>query len=78
MGIMNDIKGDGHSLVAPRLTVGWGVYAIVAIMLLVFFVGIGMMVYKGTIGKVTGTSGKSLTDLTQSSGGATGTGTGWY
>jgi hypothetical protein len=41
MAIMNDIKGDGHSLVAPRASVGWVVYAVFAILILfgiVFFV----------------------------------------
>ena len=58
-GIMTDIKGDGHSLVAPRWTVGWGAFAILAIFLLAVMAGIGLWLY-GKVKSVAG--GKTTTE----------------
>jgi hypothetical protein len=58
MAIMNDIKGDGHSIVAPRASLGWVVYGVVAVVLLMivlWIVNSGKKIVGGTVtGKTAG------------------------
>jgi hypothetical protein len=46
MALMSDIKGDGHSLTAPRLSIGWAVYALVAIFILAIVATISIFAFK--------------------------------
>lgn len=49
---MNDVKGDGHSLVAPKLSAGWIVYAVVAVGITLSIVFAIVRIGKGAVSKV--------------------------
>ena len=74
MGVMNDIKGDGHSLTAPRLTGGWVIFAVVAIALLLAVFGAATWLY-GKAKSATGMAGKLSGSLEGQS--VQGGGSGW-
>jgi hypothetical protein len=55
MTLMKDVKGDGHSLTAPRMTVGWAVYAVIAVFVLAIVATIGLFAFQSAKTVVAGT-----------------------